>query len=312
MSGTASARSSRSSRSGALEARALALGERQAEPHRVGDRQDVGEQDRRVEREARERLQRHLGRERRASSRARGSCRPARASRCTRAGSARPGASARPACTAWARAAARGGRCRFERVIAGAWRGAIRQGRAPSRRQRRIQRGSSIAHQELVDRARALAALADRPDDERLAAAHVAGREHLGDATSGSRRCSPATLLRASRVDAEAARASPRRRRAGEAHREQHEIGLHRELAVRHLDHLHLRRRRPSRHSTRARDRACSTVPSSPSKRLVATAQSRVAAFLVRRRGAQLDRPVRPRRAACSPARAAAAAARTA
>ena len=32
------------------------------------------------------------------------------------------------------------------------------------------------AHQRLVDRARGLAAFADRPDDQRLAAAHVAGR----------------------------------------------------------------------------------------------------------------------------------------
>src|SRR5690606_14680144 len=35
------------------------------------------------------------------------------------------------------------------------------------------------SHQELVDRARALAAFADRPHDQRLAPAHVAGREHL-------------------------------------------------------------------------------------------------------------------------------------
>jgi heat shock protein HtpX len=36
------------------------------------------------------------------------------------------------------------------------------------------------AHQELVDRVRALAAFADRPHHQRLAAAHVAGGEHLG------------------------------------------------------------------------------------------------------------------------------------
>ena len=39
------------------------------------------------------------------------------------------------------------------------------------------QRGRS--HQELVDRVRALAAFADRPHHQRLAAAHVAGGEHL-------------------------------------------------------------------------------------------------------------------------------------
>ena len=59
-----------SSRIGARESRAFALGERQAEAHRVGHGQDVGEQDRRIERKALERLQRHFGRERRVSSRA--------------------------------------------------------------------------------------------------------------------------------------------------------------------------------------------------------------------------------------------------
>ena len=38
------------------------------------------------------------------------------------------------------------------------------------------------AHQELIHRARALAAFADRPDHQRLAATHVAGGEYLGDA----------------------------------------------------------------------------------------------------------------------------------
>jgi hypothetical protein len=33
------------------------------EPHRIGNREDVAEEDRRVERKALERLQRHLGRE---------------------------------------------------------------------------------------------------------------------------------------------------------------------------------------------------------------------------------------------------------
>src|SRR6202022_5182241 len=34
-------------------------------------------------------------------------------------------------------------------------------------------------HQELIDRPRAEAPLADRPDDERLSAAHVAGGKHV-------------------------------------------------------------------------------------------------------------------------------------
>src|SRR5688572_22995859 len=40
-------------------------------------------------------------------------------------------------------------------------------------------RQAGCAHQELVDRAGALAALADRPDHQRLAAPHVAAREDL-------------------------------------------------------------------------------------------------------------------------------------
>ncbi|ABA47710.1 hypothetical protein BURPS1710b_0171 [Burkholderia pseudomallei 1710b] len=44
------------------ELRPLARGEIEAQPHRVGNRQDVGEQDRGVERKALERLQRHFGR----------------------------------------------------------------------------------------------------------------------------------------------------------------------------------------------------------------------------------------------------------
>src|SRR6185503_16263950 len=49
----------------ALEARALAFGEREPKAHRVRNGEDVGEHDRGVEREALERLQRDLGGERR-------------------------------------------------------------------------------------------------------------------------------------------------------------------------------------------------------------------------------------------------------
>ena len=44
---------------------------------------------------------------------------------------------------------------------------------------RRSPRQRRRSHQELVDGARSLAAFADRPDHQRLAAAHVAGGEHL-------------------------------------------------------------------------------------------------------------------------------------
>ena len=62
-------------------------------PSACGIDEDVGEQDRRVEAEAADRLQRHLGGERAACSRGRGTIRPAGARRpVLRAGSARPGA----------------------------------------------------------------------------------------------------------------------------------------------------------------------------------------------------------------------------
>ncbi len=65
MSGTVSAPIAVSSAVGARETRAFALGKMQAQPHCIGNGQDVREQDRRVKRKAVERLQRHFGRERR-------------------------------------------------------------------------------------------------------------------------------------------------------------------------------------------------------------------------------------------------------
>ncbi len=50
---------------GVREARSLAFGEREPEPHRVRHRQDVGEENRGVEVEPGKRLQRHLGGQRR-------------------------------------------------------------------------------------------------------------------------------------------------------------------------------------------------------------------------------------------------------
>ena len=83
------------------------------------------------------------------------------------------------------------------------------------------------AHQELVDRARGLAALADRPDDQRLAAAHVAGGEDLVDVglvAAASPRCGALALPRASRSTPKAS--STDGHRADEAHRQQHQVGL--------------------------------------------------------------------------------------
>src|SRR5713226_6386676 len=43
----------------------------------------------------------------------------------------------------------------------------------------RLSRQLGKSHQELIHRARALSAFPDRPDDERLAPAHIAGGEHF-------------------------------------------------------------------------------------------------------------------------------------
>ena len=55
---------------GAGESGPFSLGKAQPEAHRIGHGENIGEQNRRVERKARERLQRHLGGERRRLSRA--------------------------------------------------------------------------------------------------------------------------------------------------------------------------------------------------------------------------------------------------
>src|SRR5262245_57932883 len=49
------------------------------------------------------------------------------------------------------------------------------------RAMRRSARQKARTHQELVDRAGALPPFTDRPDDQRLAAPHVAGGEEFGD-----------------------------------------------------------------------------------------------------------------------------------
>src|SRR6185437_7985864 len=93
------------------------------------------------------------------------------------------------------------------------------------------------AHQERVDRMRALASLAYRPHDERLPAAHVAGGEnlrHAGSVVVGIRLDVRARVA----IDAELL---DKTRVTGtrEPHREQYEVGLHLEFAARHFDHPH-------------------------------------------------------------------------
>ena len=81
-----------------VEPRPLALDERAPSgPAHRGTTQDVGEQDRRIEAVAADRLQRHLGRQRRRVAQVEEAAGLAPARRGTRAGSARPAASARSA-----------------------------------------------------------------------------------------------------------------------------------------------------------------------------------------------------------------------
>ena len=120
-------------------------------------RQDVGEQDRGVERKARERLQRDFAGELRVRRRPRKLPARSRASRGIRAGSARPGASARPACGSPARARARAAAVVLQRTLMRAersrrsWPGWIPRRRAGRRRRgsggrRRCSRRRSRTH----------------------------------------------------------------------------------------------------------------------------------------------------------------------
>ena len=91
----------------ALEFRALAGFEFQSQIHGMRNGQDVGEQNRGIERKAIDRLQRDFAGDLRIGAHLRESRRRGRASRGIRAGSGPPGASARSAGAASARAAAR-------------------------------------------------------------------------------------------------------------------------------------------------------------------------------------------------------------
>ncbi|ABA48089.1 hypothetical protein BURPS1710b_3715 [Burkholderia pseudomallei 1710b] len=143
------------------------------------------------------------------------------------------------------------------------------------------------AHQVRVDRARALAAFADRPDDERLAAAHVARGEHLVDRRVVRAIALGARARVAARVLRDAERLEHGRGRLRETHREQHEVGLDLELGIRHFLHLAVDPRDARR--DQLLDLAVPAFETFRRHRPVA-----LAAFLVRRRRAQLDRPVRP------------------
>ena len=274
---------------------------REPETHRVGHGQDVGEQDRRVERKPVERLQRHLASRATASARARGSCRLSRASRCTRAGSAPPGASARRACTASARGAGRGGICRFQGV--GIARSAIRKapraypthGRSPiaDRRSPRHSARQLGASPSGTRRPRArTAGLRGSPRRRATGRAACRRRRRPSAPTCGSRRCRPSRCCaRRARRRAAASIASRTDRRSPS-----------RAARGRPSSRTRCRESRPS--SSR-RPRPCATrrAPRRASRRARSVAFEALgrdrpvarAAFLVRRRRAQLDRPVRPR-----------------
>src|SRR5258706_2275864 len=96
------------------------------------------------------------------------------------------------------------------------------------------------AHEECVDLARALAALADRPHHERLAAAHVAGGEDLrhggrvaAGAFGGRLHVAARVLGHAELVD------HAFMHRMHIAHREEHELGGNWEMRARHFLSCH-------------------------------------------------------------------------
>ena len=90
--------------------------------------------------------------------------------------------------------------------------------------------GSAVAPiRNRSDRGRGGAALGDRPDDQRLAAAHVAGDEHAGHRRLRSRR--PRATLPRSVNSTPRSVSRPSLLRADETHRQQHQVGLEFEVA---------------------------------------------------------------------------------
>src|SRR6266853_1167531 len=90
----------------------------------------------------------------------------------------------------------------------------------------RLSRQLGKTHQRLVDRASALAAFADRPHDERLAAAHVARGENLGNRSDVAAFSIGRRLGVAARVLLDAERLEHGRHRRNKSHREKHEVGF--------------------------------------------------------------------------------------
>src|SRR5690606_24697408 len=129
-----------------------------------------------------------------------------------------------------------------------------------------------------------------RPDDERLAAARVAADEDAGDARLVRRVGDDV----AARIEREAElRDQTALFRAEEAEREEHEIALELEFAARDLLHLRRAAVRLLPLEADAVELLDPTVPAREALRIDAPVADH--AFLVRRRGAEDHRPVRPR-----------------
>src|SRR5206468_6963639 len=134
------------------------------------------------------------------------------------------------------------------------------------------------------------AAFANRPDDERLAAAHVTGGENLGHRGSiviGVRLDVRARVA----VDAELLEHSWANG-TDEAHRQEHEIRLELEFAAWNLDHFHRAAVILLPFDARGDQLLDPSVASFESLRRHGPVT--LTTFFVRRRRAQFDRPVRP------------------
>ena len=166
----------------------------------------------------------------------------------------------------------------------------------PCRRQTATAAGRSSPSGTRRPRAR-LAAFADRPDDQRLAAAHVAAGEDLVEAGPVAASCRPSTLPRLSRSTPRSlimpSCTGPRKPMASST---RSALSANSVPAIGFI-----------LSSTRTQWSSLTRAVSSPVNFVGHHREVALDAFLLAGRGAQLQRPVRPGRAACSPARAGAA-----
>src|SRR5512145_977581 len=155
----------------------------------------------------------------------------------------------------------------------------------------RLPREVGKANKVLVDRACALAAFADRPDDERLPAAYVACRKDLGHGGRVSAGAVSRGLRVAARVALYAEFFQKRLERRNESHGEEHELGGYLERRTRNLARLCVL---PLQ--AHGLERAHLAVLAQ--ERLRRNRPVAARALFVRRRGAKPRRPIRPHRVA--------------